>query len=165
MKSLWKDGDRTREVEIEAQGSGCWRVKVDGVALELCVETLPNGDLRLAEPERGRVTMAEVTAAGARRFVHLAGADYVIERESGGRPRGRAGSGSLEAPMPGVVTRVMVAAGDDVKQGQPLVAIEAMKMEHVIRAPRDGRVKSVAARTGEMVNPGLALVELEPEAV
>jgi 3-methylcrotonyl-CoA carboxylase alpha subunit len=63
--------------------------------------------------------------------------------------------------MPGVVTRVHVAAGETVKQGQPLVAIEAMKMEHVLRAPRDGRVRAVAARPGEMVSGGVALVELE----
>ena len=63
--------------------------------------------------------------------------------------------------MPGVVTRVFVAAGDDVTKGQPLVALEAMKMEHVIRAPRDGRVRAVPARAGEMVGGGVALVELE----
>ena len=65
--------------------------------------------------------------------------------------------------MPGVVTRVMVAAGDTVRKGQPLLAIEAMKMEHLIRAPRDGRVKEVRASAGEMVNGGVALVELEAE--
>src|SRR5437762_3361091 len=61
------------------------------------------------------------------------------------------------------VTRVMVADGDRITHGQPLVAIEAMKMEHVIRAPRDGRVKLVRARTGDMVAPGTALVELEAD--
>ena len=74
---------------------------------------------------------------------------------------GAASEIGLEAPMPGVVTRVHVAAGETVKQGQPLVAIEAMKMEHVLRAPRDGRVRAVAARTGEMVSGGAPLVELE----
>jgi len=63
--------------------------------------------------------------------------------------------------MPGVVTKVHVAVGEAVKQGQPLVAIEAMKMEHVLRAPRDGRVRAIAARRGEMVNGGATLVELE----
>jgi 3-methylcrotonyl-CoA carboxylase alpha subunit len=63
--------------------------------------------------------------------------------------------------MPGTVTRVMVIVGDEVKKGQPMVALEAMKMEHVIRAPRDGIVRAVAARTGEMVNGGTQLVEME----
>jgi len=63
--------------------------------------------------------------------------------------------------MPGVVTRVLVKAGDAVEKGQPLIAIEAMKMEHVIRAPRAGRVAKVAAAQGEMVKGGVALVEME----
>ena len=66
--------------------------------------------------------------------------------------------------MPGVVTRVMVSAGDAVEPGQALVAIEAMKMEHLIRSPRKGKVRAVHARTGEMVAGGAALVELEPDA-
>ncbi len=63
--------------------------------------------------------------------------------------------------MPGVVTRVLVAAGDEVKRGQPLVVLEAMKMEHQIRAPRDGRVAKVNAGPGQMVAGGATLVELE----
>ena len=58
----------------------------------------------------------------------------------------------------------MVAAGDTVVQGQPLVAVEAMKMEHLIRAPRAGRVKRICAKAGEMVAPGTALVEMEEDA-
>lgn len=162
MRTAWRDGDRVRAVELEAEGSGHWRVRVDGAELALEVEALPNGDLRLSNGHD--VTIAEVTAAGGRRFVHLAGMDFVLEREGSGRKRAGAASGGLEAPMPGVVTRVMVSPGDDVRLGQPLVALEAMKMEHVIRAPRDGRVKSIAARVGEMVTGGLALVELEEAA-
>jgi biotin carboxyl carrier protein len=63
--------------------------------------------------------------------------------------------------MPGIVTKVLVAAGESVRKGQPLVAVEAMKMEHLIRAPRDGRVRELRARVGEMVGGGVALVEME----
>jgi biotin carboxyl carrier protein len=63
--------------------------------------------------------------------------------------------------MPGVITKVMVVVGDDVARGQPLLALEAMKMEHVIRAPRAGRVKSVSASPGQMVQSGATLVELD----
>jgi len=47
-----------------------------------------------------------------------------------------------------------------VNKGQPLVALEAMKMEHLIRAPRDGKVASIAAKTGDMVAGGTALVQM-----
>jgi 3-methylcrotonyl-CoA carboxylase alpha subunit len=66
--------------------------------------------------------------------------------------------------MPGVVIRVMVGPGEEVRKGQPLVSLEAMKMEHVIRAPRDGRIRTVTAAAGELVNGGTPLVELEEEA-
>jgi 3-methylcrotonyl-CoA carboxylase alpha subunit len=158
-RTAWKDGDRVRAVAIEARGAGRYRVRVDDAEIEVEAELLPRGGLRLVT-EQG-VFVAEVTARGERRFVHLAGQDFVLERERSGRARSAGAGGSLEAPMPGVVTRVLVAAGDDVKHGQPLVAIEAMKMEHVLRAPRDGTVAKVEARTGEMVSPGVALVVLE----
>jgi biotin carboxyl carrier protein len=155
----FRDGDRTREVEVVPLSPGWVRVTVDGVASEYGLETLGEGRMRLVTPQ-GAV-LAEVTAAGSARYVRVQRMDFVLEREASGRRRSRAHGGGLEAPMPGVVTRVHVAAGETVRQGQPLVAIEAMKMEHVLRAPRDGRVRAVAARLGEMVSGGAALVELE----
>jgi 3-methylcrotonyl-CoA carboxylase alpha subunit len=167
MRSDWRDGGRTRAVEIAPLGGRRWRVTVDGVALELSVEPLGDGRLRVTGPD-GAVTSAVVGAAGDRHFVRLGRMDFVLEklaRAAAGRSRGHAsrssGHGGLESPMPGVVTKVMVAPGDRVKKGQALVAIEAMKMEHLIRAPRDGRVRAVSAKTGAMVNGGVELVELE----
>jgi 3-methylcrotonyl-CoA carboxylase alpha subunit len=107
-----------------------------------------------------------VTPVGGRRFVRLGTLEFVLEREAAGRrreARGAHGHG-LEAPMPGVITKVMVVVGDDVAKGQPLLALEAMKMEHVIRAPRAGRVKSVSASPGQMVQAGATLVDLEDVA-
>jgi len=159
MRSFWKDGDRTRTVELEPQGEGRWIARVDDATLELSAEPLGNGTLRLTTANG--VVVAEVTASGNRRFVALDGMDFVLDRETAARKRAAADTGSLEAPMPGLVTRVMVAVGDAVKQGQPLLALEAMKMEHVIRAPRDGQVKKIAAKAGEMAAGGVALIELE----
>jgi 3-methylcrotonyl-CoA carboxylase alpha subunit len=155
----FRDGDRIREVEIATLEPGRVRVTVDGAATEYGLESLADGRLRLHTPHGALLT--EVTAAGNARYVRVQSMDFVLEREASGRARARAHGGGLEAPMPGVVTRVHVAAGEAVRQGQALVAIEAMKMEHVVRAPRDGRVRRVAARPGEMVSGGAALVELE----
>lgn len=159
MRATFRDGDRVREVELTPLSPGKFRITLDGAAAEIGLEALGDGRLRLHTPQG--VVLAEVTAAGATRFVRVHGMDFVLERETSARPRTRAHGGGLEAPMPGVVTRVLVAAGDAVEQGQPLLAIEAMKMEHVLRAPRAGRVRAVAVKKGEMVNGGVALVELE----
>jgi biotin carboxyl carrier protein len=62
--------------------------------------------------------------------------------------------------MPGKVTVVRAVPGQAVRKGDELLVIEAMKMENALRAPRDGVVKSVAAKPGDMVSPGVVLVEL-----
>ncbi|HEY3216586.1 MAG TPA: biotin/lipoyl-containing protein [Candidatus Eisenbacteria bacterium] len=160
MRSHWRDGDRVRSVDLVPQPGGRFRTTVDGVELDLAIERLEDGRMRLSSS--GEEVLAEVTTAGARRFVRIGHMDFVLEREAGGRRRAAAtGGGALESPMPGMVTKVWVAEGDVVTRGQPLLAIEAMKMEHVIRSPRDGRVKRLAAAAGEMVEGGVTLVELE----
>ncbi len=163
MRADFRDGERIRSVELTPEGAGTWRVSVDGVELLIGAEPLDEGRLRLVTPEG--VSVVEVTMAGSRRFVRLGNLDFVFEREVGARSHaggGPSGGGAgLEAPMPGVVTRVLAAPGDEVKKGQPLLALEAMKMEHLIRAPRDGRVRQVNAHPGQMVVGGARLVELE----
>ncbi|MEO7867538.1 MAG: biotin/lipoyl-containing protein [Candidatus Eisenbacteria bacterium] len=162
MKSTWKDHGLIREVELTPLGAGRYRVRVDEAEFEVSAQATDDGRLRLGS-ETG-AAVAEVTAAGARRFVRLGRLEFVLDRETNGARRGGATvGGGLESPMPGVVTRVLVAPGDQVTKGQPLLALEAMKMEHLIRAPRDGRIRSVAAAAGAMVAGGATLVELEPE--
>ncbi|MEY1555042.1 biotin carboxylase N-terminal domain-containing protein [Yoonia sp. R2331] len=77
------------------------------------------------------------------------------------RGGGSAGGDAVLAPMPGLVQAVAVAPGDVVTEGQRLVVLEAMKMEHVLRSPRDGTVAEVNAITGGQVAAGAPLVTLE----
>ena len=64
--------------------------------------------------------------------------------------------------MPGKVTAVEVAAGDEVAKGQRLLTLEAMKMEHALTAPFDGSIAELNARPGDQVSEGQLLVKLEP---
>jgi biotin carboxyl carrier protein len=64
--------------------------------------------------------------------------------------------------MPGKVVKVLVATGDAVTAGQPLVVVEAMKMETTLAAEIDGTVKAVNASTGDTVDAGAVLVEIAP---
>ena len=68
----------------------------------------------------------------------------------------------LLAPVPGAVLSVNVAPGDTVDAGQPLVLLEAMKMEFAVSAPSRGTVRRVACAPGEQVAAGALLVELGP---
>jgi 3-methylcrotonyl-CoA carboxylase alpha subunit len=161
VKSAWRDGDRVRAVELEPRGGAIWRVRVDGIEFDLATEALADGRMRLRTGDGD--TIAEVTAAGARRFVRVGTLEFVLDRESTVRGKAGALQHGMTAPMTGVVTRVLVQAGEPVAKGQPLVALEAMKMEHMIRAPREGRVKSVLVQPGAMVQGGAELVQLDPE--
>ncbi|MCU1462018.1 MAG: ATP-grasp protein, partial [Acidimicrobiales bacterium] len=69
--------------------------------------------------------------------------------------------GSLLAPLPGTVVSVLVSQGDHVTAGQPLVALEAMKMEHTIRAPHDGVVAEVRVAVGDQVEPDAVLLVVD----
>src|SRR5207237_9204787 len=76
-------------------------------------------------------------------------------------PGAEAVAGRLTAPMPGRVVQLLVAAGDPVRQGQPMMVVEAMKMEHTIAAPRDGQVAAVHYTPGDLVEEGAELIALE----
>ncbi|CAN5686143.1 acetyl-CoA carboxylase biotin carboxyl carrier protein subunit [soil metagenome] len=67
----------------------------------------------------------------------------------------------VRAPMPGLVVRIEVDVGDDVKQGQGVVVMEAMKMENELRAESAGRVGRVLVQPGDVVQKGAVLVEFE----
>ncbi len=77
------------------------------------------------------------------------------------RRAGRSSQESANSPMPGQVLRILVAEGQSVKAGDPLVALEAMKMEQTIKAAADGVIRAILVKPGEMVAPGQMLVEIQ----
>jgi biotin carboxyl carrier protein len=70
---------------------------------------------------------------------------------------------ALVAPMPGQVTSVLVAEGQTVQAGEPLLILTAMKMEHVVASPHDGVVAELRYRAGESVPAGAILLDVRPE--
>jgi acetyl-CoA carboxylase biotin carboxylase subunit len=78
------------------------------------------------------------------------------------RARARARADNMAAPMPATVIKILVEPGTRVAKGDLVVLLEAMKMELPIKASRDGVVRALLCRPGELVQPGVSLVELEP---
>jgi 3-methylcrotonyl-CoA carboxylase alpha subunit len=109
--------------------------------------------------ERPRHTWS--VSDGDIRWTFVNGEVYEFEVQRPGRRRSVAHHGSLTSPMPATVRKVVVEAGARVKKGDTLLVLEAMKMELPVRAPADGVVKKVGCREGDLVQPGVPLVEIE----
>ncbi len=69
----------------------------------------------------------------------------------------------LKAPMTGKVSVVLVTEGEDVKENQPLLILEAMKMEHLVTSPRKGKVKRIFYKAGDIIEEGVIAIDLEEE--
>lgn len=70
-------------------------------------------------------------------------------------------AGNLTSPMPGKIFKVIKSIGSDVKKGEVILILEAMKMEHSIRSDKDGKVKKINFQIGELVQGGVTLAEVE----
>ncbi len=88
-------------------------------------------------------------------------ASFELLDEAGADSDDATGEDRILAPIPGLVKLVEAVKGRAVKKGEPLVVLEAMKMEHTLTAPRDGTIAEVLAVAGELVQEGTALVRLE----
>lgn len=99
-------------------------------------------------------------------FVFDQGHTYFFDRSlllpehSTGTADAKSKDQSLRSPMPGKVFKVFVAVGDTVSQGQPLVVVEAMKMEHSILAPSNGVVMACSVQVGDQVELGQMLLQV-----
>jgi 3-methylcrotonyl-CoA carboxylase alpha subunit len=118
----------------------------------------------------GRPVEASVRRDGLDLLVELHGIAYRFRPRDPRTPKlARRGAGperlrgELHAPMPGLVVEVLVQKGDPVESGQPVVVVEAMKMQNALAAPVRGRVTAVAATKGATVDSGALLLTIAPE--
>ncbi|MBT3235582.1 MAG: biotin/lipoyl-binding protein [Bdellovibrionales bacterium] len=125
------------------------------------VKSTPTG-LELKSGNQNLKAAMTRTSAGITNVV-IGGCDIEVEEVSGQRRRNsQGGAGEMRSPMPGWVLKVLVKEGDQVKEGETLLVLEAMKMEHAIKAAIDGTVAVVHASVGDMVEGGVELIGLTP---
>ena len=138
------------DVTIESIQGQMAKVNVNGVAfdVEMLGAPITEGDLPAAAPA---AAPAATTAAPAAAPATPAAAPA----------KGAAGAGTpVKAPLPGVVTKVLVGNGQAVKKGDTVVVLEAMKMENNITAECDGTVSGVCCAAGDSVMEGTTLVTI-----
>jgi acetyl/propionyl-CoA carboxylase alpha subunit len=152
-------GDDTRELAVRESRQGIV-VTVGQASFTIALQSLGPAAWLLSLD--GRQEVFHCVRDGDDVHLFWRGAAYRLTLEREGARRGaRHAHGGLEAPMPGKVTKLSVREGQTVAKGDEILVVEAMKMENAIRAPRAGRVKSLAAKVGDMVSPGVVLVEIE----
>jgi len=162
----WLDGEAARRVTYRLDRTGASFV-VDGVdaKVEWKVQAeVADGAQTLQISWNGRNQSGTVVRDGERFHLFSLGRHVTLTLHD---PLAHADdedvehAGGLTAPMPGKIIAVQVKAGDKVKRGQPLLVMEAMKMEHTISAPADGTVKEVFFAVGEQVADAAVLISLD----
>lgn len=159
-------GGKPVRVEIERSASGT-AARIDGrPAGPRILRLLPDGALLSID---GRTVALRTARAGGRIWVHVGGSVFVFEEAGGADEMVRGGSGaaggdSVVSAMPGLLVKVLVELGQEVARGEPLVIVEAMKMETPLLSPAAGRVKKIHYEKGALVEAGKPIVEIEPRA-
>ena len=155
----------TTPVEVTPAGEGAYRIRLDG-AEPLVVEAaeLSRGQwsLRL----QGRRAVVGALASAGDVAVQVGGRGLsgtaLDARRAALRLGGAGGLGDVSTQMPGVVVRLLCAEGDEVVEGQPVIVVEAMKMENELKAPASGVVRAIHVTPGQAVESGALLIHIEP---
>jgi biotin carboxyl carrier protein len=158
------NGKKSFEVTAGSEG-----ISVDGVRSSISYEYLGNNRLLMREGAlQYEVEIIHVDAAQKKIEVSVKGNVYAVElRDAFDQLLDQLGMGAgkatvqskVKAPMPGLVLDVLVAPGQVVAKDEPLLILEAMKMENVIKSPRDGEIKSIGVVKGNAIEKNTLLVE------
>jgi len=153
---------REFDVEIVARDGVVVRARIDGIEVTAEVEALADGSALI----RIRDSRKHVFGARTRNLILVAAGpatfEFVpIEGRAGAARHGLAAP-EVTAPMPGKVLKILVAEGDSVEHGQPLIVIEAMKMETTLYAESAAMVKKIRVAVGAMIDHGAVMIEFSP---
>ncbi len=164
MKLEFVSGGEAVEVELDGSGDGrSVRVGESSASVAPLVLGTGGGTVRVD----GKPVRFLYERSGGRIRIAVGGECYEFESGGGSAKTRRAAGGQnpeTRAPMPGKVLQVSVKPGDAVNAGDPLLILEAMKMENVLAAEIAGTIKDVHVKAGEMVDPGKLLVVIAPNA-
>lgn len=108
-----------------------------------------------------RLFSVPIKTHGKNTYLIVGGKDVLLKSASGKKKKKGEGEGHMLSPMPGKILSVLIKAGAMVKKGDTLLIMEAMKMEHAIKASKDGKVLKVFFKEGDQIEGGIELLEME----
>lgn len=160
MRRRFKYGDRGFQVDLLKTSPVRVLLTEGEESRELELKSFPAKEQgRLAW--QGRAIPYFVTPDANGVWVTLAGHSFYFEKMKSRARAAQEDHLGFAAPMPGKVIKLSVKVGDSVRRGQTLVVLEAMKMEHRIEAPANGRVTTLHCKEGDLVDLGFHLLEFE----
>jgi len=109
----------------------------------------------------GKSQLAHVVKVDDVWWIHLDGRIHMVKSHEINSSKTKQNEGSLLSPMPGTIIEILVKKGQRVRQGQTLMVMEAMKMEHKIQAPKAGKISSLIHEVGQRVDMGVILIEIK----
>ena len=162
------DGDTVRTLTLDREGTQ-WTLNhdTDTLPFEWDAHQLDTGHYAVTLRLSGTQHRATAVLRGKQLHIFESGLTHVLGTEDPalyGETDGDTHHGGLTAPMPGKIIAVDVKAGDNVKSGQRLLVMEAMKMEHAIHAPADGSVEDIFFAVGDQVDDGAELITLSTDS-
>jgi biotin carboxyl carrier protein len=163
MNFLFWLGQKEVKVSLEAVGDNLLRVSVGDTAHDVSAEFIGQEEILLNVD--GRIFNVIVHSDSLSHSVFINGRLFRIEKRSALKilreEKGRQKKRDVKTTMPGRVVQVLAAPGDGVQEGQPVLVLEAMKMQNEIKAPQAGQLARVCFRAGEYVEAGSVLFTVE----
>lgn len=164
----WKVTVNGKEYDV-ANDNG--KLSLNGNALKLDVARIRSNEFHVIRENKSyTVEIIEQIPGGKKLTIKVNGNDYAVSvkdkldlllQQMGMTKQASQSVGNIKAPMPGKVLRVDAQEGQQLKKGDAVLILEAMKMENAIKSPGEGRVKKILVRQGDAVEKGTVMVEME----
>lgn len=140
----------TEDIDIVQTGDGQYHALLDGKPFATVVASVDMASKEVV-----------LKVNGKRKTVKLQDEYDILVKKMGLSANVAHKVSAIKAPMPGLVLSILVEAGQTVAQGEPMLILEAMKMENVIKSPGEGTVKKVVVERGKPVDKGEVLIEMQ----
>ena len=159
MRYRFQSRQQVFEVALEREGD-TYLANIDGQPYRLEILDLQPGVLSLRF--EGKPITLYWAADGSQKWISRDGCTYRLEKPAPrtAHPQSDGGGQAVTAPMPAQVREIQVSEGDRVQKGQPILLLEAMKMEIQIKAPAGGQVERLLVKNGQAVDKDQVLAEI-----